>query len=162
MSDAFEAFGVETTEKEITLVQAVDSMMALAPPTVAPPAHPPDRKDAAPFTLQQLAKKHTEDALNTIVNIMNSAEEDGSTRLEAAKVLLDRGWGKPTVQIKQETIKYTISDLTKALEKQQPQVTAQMEEAMRLENDGLARYITVDAEVVEDSAGNSRAALQDS
>lgn len=65
----------------------------------------------APFTVQQLAKQYTEEAILVAVSIMRGDnieyDEEGkktinevatSTRLEAAKLLLDRGWGKATVK----------------------------------------------------------------
>lgn len=139
------------TEEEL-----VRKLLKQSPPAGKPPAHPLAKRELVPFTLQQLARTYTDEALETIVSIMQNGEEAASTRLEAAKVLLDRGWGKPTVQIKQETIKYTISDLTKALEQSSEKMIAQMEEAKRLENDGLAKYITVDATVISDPAADSK------
>lgn len=149
----------ETTVEEKSL-RIVEQCIKNAPDTTPRPAKLPYRKpNAAPYLLHQLAKSYTEEALETIVGIMQNPDGDASTRLEAAKVLLDRGWGKPTVQIKQETIKYTISDLTKALEQSRSAVQGQIEEARRLENDGLAKYITCDVEVLGEPSTDSGTTL---
>jgi hypothetical protein len=42
-----------------------------------------------------LARYQTEAALNTIISIMNEKTIDARTRLTAAAMLLDRGWGRP-------------------------------------------------------------------
>lgn len=145
-------------------LKLVESCLQNAPAPV--PAPRPEicttsRKDKAPFSLQQLAKEYTNAALETIVEIMDDREQEGSTRLDAAKALLDRGWGKPTATIKQETIKYTLNDLQKALVEKQDEIEQKMEEARSLESEHLAGYIEVDATVVEDVASRSSTALQD-
>jgi hypothetical protein len=45
--------------------------------------------------LESLAREQTETAINTIISIMNEQTVDARTRLAAAAMLLDRGWGKP-------------------------------------------------------------------
>lgn len=118
----------------------------------------PRRVDPAPYSLQKLAKEHTENAFNVILEIMNNAEEDG-TRLEAAKQVLDRGWGKAAIQIKAETIKYSLQDVEAKLLEHKEDVDQKMLEARRLEDEQLTRYLTVDAEVIEDSASRSEKPL---
>ena len=44
--------------------------------------------------LKKLAKAKTHDAFNTLVKLM--ADEEASTRLGAAKIILEYGWGRPT------------------------------------------------------------------
>ena len=46
--------------------------------------------------LDSLAREQTEAALNMIISVMNEPTVDARTRLMAAAMLLDRGWGKPT------------------------------------------------------------------
>lgn len=50
------------------------------------------------LNLRRLVRVHTEDAINTIVEIMKNSEDEGA-RLAAAKDILDRGWGRPANQI---------------------------------------------------------------
>jgi len=48
--------------------------------------------------VRELARQHTEMAINTLVEIcQNGASE--TARIAAAVALLDRAWGKPTVAI---------------------------------------------------------------
>lgn len=44
--------------------------------------------------VSELARKHTAEALQTIVHLMQNADDE-RTRLAAATALLDRGYGKP-------------------------------------------------------------------
>lgn len=46
-------------------------------------------------TLKELARAHTEAALETLVGIMRSKKAAASARVSAACALLDRGYGKP-------------------------------------------------------------------
>ena len=45
--------------------------------------------------LSELARQHTNDALETLVEMMKSGQSD-SARIAAATSILDRGYGKPT------------------------------------------------------------------
>src|SRR5204863_7308561 len=45
--------------------------------------------------IRDLAREHTETAINTLVQIAESGKQE-SARVAAASALLDRGWGKPT------------------------------------------------------------------
>lgn len=129
-NDIFAAYGVEvkdaptppdvktTTNKKVDTVklrEAAEQATALA--KVVPDIETKHtsafqgKGNPAPFTVQQLAKQYTEEAILTAVEIMRGGyigEDDkgrivissveNSTRLEAAKLLLDRGWGKATVK----------------------------------------------------------------
>jgi hypothetical protein len=48
--------------------------------------------------LRDLARKHTEVAITTLVECM--ANKDGKVRVAAANAILDRGWGKPEQVVK--------------------------------------------------------------
>ncbi|MCA3247413.1 MAG: hypothetical protein ING29_13150 [Azospirillum sp.] len=50
-------------------------------------------KDA--FGLAKEARKHGPDAIKVLVSLMKSEDQAGKTRVAAAQVLLDRGYGKP-------------------------------------------------------------------
>lgn len=44
--------------------------------------------------VRDLARKHTEDAITTLAEIMLDKNEPARARAAAADILLDRGWGK--------------------------------------------------------------------
>lgn len=46
--------------------------------------------------IRSLARAHTENAISALASIMNQKKAPPSARVQAAQVLLDRGWGKPT------------------------------------------------------------------
>lgn len=48
--------------------------------------------------VRELARQHTEEAIQTLVQIMRTGKPDRA-RVAAAEVLLDRAWGKPTQPI---------------------------------------------------------------
>ena len=48
--------------------------------------------------IREIAQNYTEDAIQELYSIMTGAEKDRD-RLEAAKYLLDRGWGKPSTSV---------------------------------------------------------------
>ena len=48
------------------------------------------------FNLSELARQHTNDALDTLVDVMKSGQSD-SARIAAATAILDRGYGKPSI-----------------------------------------------------------------
>lgn len=88
---------------------------------LAPIVEPPDftkRKNPAPFSLQQLSKTYTEEALSTLVEIMRNPEELGSTRIEAAKHILDRGWGKSAIKADIKTTHVNVHEVLKELSNQ--------------------------------------------
>lgn len=45
--------------------------------------------------VMELARKHTEAAMNTLAQAMEDVEAPWATRVAASSALLDRGWGKP-------------------------------------------------------------------
>jgi endonuclease III len=47
------------------------------------------------LNLSELAREYTNDALNTLVDVMQSSQSD-SARIAAATAILDRGYGRPT------------------------------------------------------------------
>jgi hypothetical protein len=138
----------------------VDAIESAPPEVIQPkPYHPslPGRQSKDSFSLQQLAREHTEDAFQTVLNIMRYAEED-STRLEAAKQVLDRGWGKPTVHQKSETVTFDFTALEAAIVEKQDELTQKMLEAQKAEYDNL-RYLVDDVEVVENVPSRRETAI---
>jgi hypothetical protein len=49
--------------------------------------------------LRELARTHTGDAIATLVKVMKDDNAPPSARVSAAEALLDRGWGRPVMQI---------------------------------------------------------------
>ena len=45
--------------------------------------------------IESLARSHTDTAIRVLAGIMNTETYTAMSRVAAAKVLLDRGWGKP-------------------------------------------------------------------
>lgn len=50
-------------------------------------------------SLQELARQHTEAAVNTLILVMADKEAPPAARIGAASAILDRGWGKPKQDI---------------------------------------------------------------
>lgn len=51
------------------------------------------------MTLREMAREHTETALNALVAVIQDKEAGASAVVAASTALLDRGWGKPTQPI---------------------------------------------------------------
>jgi hypothetical protein len=72
----------------------------------------PGGRPKAALNVQELARAHTEDAIQTLVEAL----KDPKLKVQAATALLDRGWGKPIQAIEasaQEDI--TVWHLTAAM-----------------------------------------------
>jgi len=50
-------------------------------------------------TLREIARKHTDKAIQTLVEVVNDAGASPSARVAAANALLDRGWGRPEASL---------------------------------------------------------------
>ncbi len=148
--DIFAAFNPE-------LVEQVDALIESAP--ALPAKVEPVPKN--PYSIKKLAQEKTQEAFDVMMKIMENPLVDPSTRLEAAKQILDRGWGKPTVQVKTEQISYTLKDVQEVLLERKTDVDLRIEEARKIEDERLGKYITVDAEFIEDAATCGESALQD-
>lgn len=48
------------------------------------------------MTLREMAREHTEVALQALIDVASGAESSDSAKVAASIALLDRGWGKPT------------------------------------------------------------------
>jgi hypothetical protein len=146
--------------------ELIDELLAIAPPTDPPPPKrylpgKPMARSKVPYQLQQLAKDYTEQAFEVILEIMTDTNNEASTRLEAAKQVLDRGWGKPAQQINQQVVKYTMQDLEAKLLEHRSEMDIKIEEARRIELERVGQYLTVDSEVAEDVTPHSGSVLQD-
>jgi len=45
--------------------------------------------------IREIARKHTDTAIETLVNVLGDPKANPSARVSAANALLDRGWGRP-------------------------------------------------------------------
>jgi Flp pilus assembly protein TadD len=59
----------------------------------------PGGRPKALAPVRDLARAQTEAAIETLVAIMTDTDASASARVAAATAILDRGWGKPTVQV---------------------------------------------------------------
>lgn len=56
----------------------------------------PNGRPKQNVNVKELAKKHTEDAMKVLVDVATNEKSPPSARVQAAQILLDRGWGKAT------------------------------------------------------------------
>src|SRR4051812_27871924 len=73
----------------------------------------PSGRPKSDATIRELAREHTETALQTLAEIMQNEKAPHSARVHAACALLDRGWGKPTMHVESLTVGATFEDLLK-------------------------------------------------
>ena len=50
----------------------------------------------SPTSVGSLAREYTEEAIKTLAAVMRDRDTPAMSKVAAAKVLLDRGWGKPS------------------------------------------------------------------
>jgi hypothetical protein len=58
--------------------------------------------------IRSLARSHTETCIKTLAGIMQKTDAPPAARVQAATMLLDRGWGKPH-QTSEVTVRRTIA-----------------------------------------------------
>lgn len=67
-------------------------------------------------TLAELARDHTETAIETLISVMTNVEQPAAARVTAANSILDRGWGKAPQPIvgddEADPIKLDVTGLT--------------------------------------------------
>ncbi len=59
----------------------------------------PGGRPAGYGEIRDIARQHTETAINTLVKIMSDSDATPSSRVGAAVALLDRAWGRPAQTI---------------------------------------------------------------
>lgn len=70
----------------------------------------PSGRPKSDRVLQELAKAHTTDAINALVEIFHSKRAPASARVKAACALLDRAWGKPHQYVETVNLGLTLQD----------------------------------------------------
>jgi len=73
-------------------------------------------KSAGSGSVQELARRHTKTAIETLVAICDDDEQSASSRIAAAQALLDRGHGKASAVASSSTPSATANALLAALE----------------------------------------------
>jgi len=76
----------------------------------------PGGRPAGHGEIREIARQHTDTAIETLVKVMNDVDASPSARVAAATALLDRGWGRPAQTI-HASIDGNASMLDDALEK---------------------------------------------
>lgn len=74
----------------------------------------PGGRPAGYGEIRDIARQHTDTAINTLVKVMNDSDATPSARVGAATALLDRGWGRPAQTI-EATINPSVNDMDAAL-----------------------------------------------
>lgn len=59
----------------------------------------PTGRPKTDVTIRDLAKTYTEEAIETLAEIMRNPKASAATRVQASCALMDRGWGKPAQHI---------------------------------------------------------------
>src|SRR4051794_5913362 len=59
----------------------------------------PGGRPKAIVKVEELAREHTTEAIETLGEIMRDKQAPSSSRVAAASALLDRGWGKPRAEL---------------------------------------------------------------
>ena len=77
--------------------------------------NPAGRSKALASVVEE-ARKHTADAIRVAASIMNDTKASSSSRIAAAELLLNRGWGKPTQSVELPTDPAADSPLSTASE----------------------------------------------
>jgi hypothetical protein len=127
----------------------IDALLAVAPATDPPQEKKylpgaPGRTNPASFQLQQHAKTYTEEAFDVILDIARDVNVEPGVRLEAAKHIIDRGWGKPQMKATINSTHFNVHETLKVL-------SGQLTDAPKLSTllDDRDSPNTVDAEEVE-------------
>ncbi|MDX2105764.1 MAG: DUF5681 domain-containing protein [Candidatus Melainabacteria bacterium] len=71
----------------------------------------PSGRPKESYRISDLAKEHTEKALECLVEIMTNPRASSSARVHAACAVLDRAWGKPPQFVQNENVNLTYQDL---------------------------------------------------
>jgi hypothetical protein len=104
------------------------------------PSPNPGGRPKALHNLQELARQHTEAAIDTLAEVMNDEKAPHSARISAADALLSRGWGRPILPTVQTNTEKTFEQWLDELDGEGKRLM--VEGIARLENGGLAEWET--------------------
>lgn len=71
----------------------------------------PAGRPRSDLTIKELARAHTEEAIQALVNVIRDRRAPASAKVNAACALLDRGYGKPAQYIESANLHMTFSDI---------------------------------------------------
>ena len=102
------------------------------------PSPNPGGRPKAAYDVQELARQHTEAAIDTLAEIMSDEKAPHSSRLSAAEALLSRGWGRPILPTVQTSTEKTFEQWLDQLQLENPEGYRMLENAVERERQGLA------------------------
>lgn len=77
-------------------------------------------------SVRELAREHTEAAIETLATIAQNPKASDSSRVQAATALLDRAWGKPQIHVESVNVNGSLTEFLNSLrEKKAEGVSAQ-------------------------------------
>ena len=79
----------------------------------------PSGRPKGDIIIKELAKEHSEIALNTLVEIATNKKSKESARVQAAVAILDRGWGKPSQSIENLNVNASLEDFLRRIAEQE-------------------------------------------
>jgi len=79
----------------------------------------PSGRPKSDIIIKELAKEHSEIALNTLVEIATNKKSKESARVQAAVAILDRGWGKPSQSIENLNVNASLEDFLRKIAEQE-------------------------------------------
>jgi hypothetical protein len=63
-------------------------------------------------SVQELAREHTETAINALVSVLISDDTPPAAIVSAASAILDRGWGRPKQEVEAgENLMFVLADI---------------------------------------------------
>ena len=80
--------------------------------------------------LRELARTHTEAAVQTLVEIMGDTSAAPSARASAASSVLDRAWGRPELSISASVIGETYADVLRRINAEEDAEEVEAEKAL--------------------------------
>jgi hypothetical protein len=80
------------------------------------------------INVRNLARQHTEDAVNVLQSIMNDPLAPHAARIQAANSVLDRAWGKPTAYVEATNKTLNLNDLLRDIHSKEQKFQAVMSE----------------------------------
>jgi N-formylglutamate amidohydrolase len=78
----------------------------------------PKGRPRSDVSIREIARTHTENALQTLVEIFNNKKAPASARVNAACALLDRGWGRPAQYVESVQLEMTFQDYLREFREQ--------------------------------------------
>jgi hypothetical protein len=81
----------------------------------------PFGRPKADVAIRELARTHTQEALDVLLTILRDPKASSASRVQACNALLDRGWGKPIQYNENNDRVTTLRDLLDAISRSESQ-----------------------------------------